>query len=281
MKISIITVVYNSSKTLACTIQSIQQQTYHDIEYIVIDGGSNDGTMDVVERYKDDITHIVSEPDNGIYDAMNKGLRLCTGDYVAFLNSDDFYVYKDVVKMVVEQLSKTGAKAAYGDLLYVDRNETDHIYRYWKAGKLKPWKFLFGYMIPHPTLFVKKTVLDKFGYFKSEFNLSADYEMMIRLFYKHRISSCYVPMVLTKMRLGGAGNIAFSSRVEASLEDRKAWRSNDIEPYFFTTLLKPVIKVLQLWLRPSKKRFKENIAIKQERPDTINDKTSYLKTDFA
>jgi len=247
--ISIITVTYNSAATLADTLHSIRQQTYPFIEHIIIDGASTDATLAIIEehRYRFPNVKVVSEPDEGIYDAMNKGIELATGDYVAFLNSDDLYNHSQVIERIAFAALRHRPDTLYGDLWYVKRDDTNYVYRYWKSGHFIRRNILFGWMAPHPTFFVKRSLLQRYGGFDASFGLSADYEMMVRLLYKNRLSTHYIPEILVRMRLGGAGNVALKSRVKANREDRRAWRKNGYSSLFLyvTTWLKPIRKIIQ------------------------------------
>lgn len=245
LKISIITVSYNSAQTIEHTIQSVLQQQYPNLEYIIIDGASTDQTLNIINKYQDKISVIISEKDNGIYHAMNKGLKLATGDIIGILNSDDFYADENVLNDVVQLFENTHADAIYADLQYVDANDIRKVKRHWKSGKYNPGDFLFGWMPPHPTFFVRKEVYEKYGIFNESFRSAADYELMLRFIHKHQISIEYLPRVIVKMRSGGQSNITAKNRIKANLEDRKAWEINGLKPYFFTLFLKPLRKLKQ------------------------------------
>lgn len=247
MKISIITITYNSSSTLAETINSVINQSYKNIEYIIIDGGSSDNTIPIIKSYENKITTFISEKDNGIYDALNKGILLATGDVIGILHSDDFYTNTNVIQNVVNKLEQTNADALYADLFYVDKNNTSKIHRKWKSGNYSLEKFLNGWMPPHPTFFVKKTIYEKYGSFNLSLNSSADYELMLRFIYKEKIKVAYLPEFIIKMRLGGKSNVSLKNRIIANKEDRKAWRINNLKPYFFTLYIKPIRKIVQLF----------------------------------
>ena len=249
MKVSIITISFNSSATIEDTIRSVLSQNYRDIEYIVVDGASRDTTMEVVRRYGDRIHTIVSEPDKGIYDAMNKGVALATGDIVGILNSDDFYADNEVISDVVKRFRESSADGVYADLVYVDRNDVSRILRSWKAGPYYPGHFLKGWMPPHPTFFVKKRCYDTFGAYNLELRSAADYELMLRLIHRYRIQVAYLPRVITKMRAGGQSNISLKNRIKANLEDRRAWEINGLKPGWLTLLRKPLSKIGQYWQR--------------------------------
>ncbi|MCB0518021.1 MAG: glycosyltransferase [Lewinellaceae bacterium] len=245
MKISIITVSYNSAKTIEDTINCVLNQSHNDIEYIVVDGASKDGTPQIIKKYQDKITKIIVEPDYGIYDAMNKGIRSATGDVIGFLNADDNYVSNKVLERVNEAFEKNSADSVYGDLCYVADEDTNKVIRFWRAGQFNERSFLNGWMPPHPTFFVRRSVLEKYGVFDPTFRFAGDYELILRLLYKHHISTYYLPYCLVKMRIGGAGNRWVENRLIANLEDRLAWKKNNLKPRPYTTFLKPLRKVFQ------------------------------------
>jgi glycosyltransferase involved in cell wall biosynthesis len=247
VKVSIITITYNSAQTVEQTVLSVINQSYSDIEYIIIDGLSGDNTMEIVEKYRKKVSKIISEKDKGLYDALNKGIALATGDVIGILHSDDFYTNNGVIQKYVDLFQKTGCDAVYSDLYYVDRTDTDKIIRKWKSGDYKQGAFINGWMPPHPTFFVKKEVYNKFGTFNTEFHTAADYELMLRFVHKNKISMAYLSEYTVKMRVGGASNVSFKSRVKANLEDRKAWRVNGLKPRFYTLYLKPFRKIFQFF----------------------------------
>ena len=247
--VSIITTTFNSEKTIRDTLTSVASQDYPQIEHIIIDGRSTDKTLSLISGFPH-LTKVISEKDSGIYDAMNKGIRICTGEIVGLLNSDDFYVSTTVIRQVVEKLMTDQTDSLYGDLVYVHPEETQKIKRTWIAGKFHPRKFLYGWMPPHPTFFVRRKIYDSLGKFNTNLKSAADYELMLRVLYKSRISVSYLPQVLVKMRAGGMSNASFNNRIKANLEDREAWRVNHIHPYFFTTWLKPIRKLTQFVRKP-------------------------------
>lgn len=244
-KVSIITVCYNSAKTIEDTIQSVVNQTYDNIEYIIIDGLSTDNTLEIVNKYKGKIAKVVSEKDAGLYDAINKGIGLATGDIIANLNSDDFYIDNNVIADVVSTFEKEKTDTLYGDLYYVDAVDTNKIVRYWKSREYKEGLFLKGWMPPHPTFFVKKEVYQKHGLFDLQFKSAADYEIMLRFIHRFKTSIAYLPRVLVKMRVGGVSNASLSNRIKANKEDRRAWEVNGLKPSAFTLIFKPLSKILQ------------------------------------
>ena len=245
MKVSIITITFNSAETIEDTIRSVLSQDYSDIEYIIVDGASKDGTLEIIERYRNSISTVISERDKGIYDAMNKGVEKATGDVIGILNSDDFYADASVISDLVRTMQLAGSDACYADLVYVDRNDTNRIIRSWKSGDYRQGYFLRGWMPPHPTFFVKRSIYETHGTYSLELRSAADYELMLRFIHKHAISLSYLPRVITKMRTGGQSNVSLKNRWRANREDRLAWKMNDLQPGFFTLLRKPISKLLQ------------------------------------
>ncbi len=243
MKVSIITIAYNSAETIEDTIVSVINQDYADIEYIIIDGGSKDDTLKIVEKYQDKIAKVISEPDKGIYDAMNKGVANATGDIIGILNSDDIYADTKVITDIVNKIGDNDS--IYADLVYVKRDATDVVTRYWKSGAYKKGSFLKGWMPPHPTFFVKRVCYDKYGTYNLALKSAADYECMLRMLHKNEISVTYLPRVITKMRVGGQSNVTVGNRLKANKEDRMAWEINEIKPKFYTLHMKPVRKIGQ------------------------------------
>jgi glycosyltransferase involved in cell wall biosynthesis len=244
-KISIITVTYNSAQTLEQTIQSVLLQDYENVEYIIVDGKSTDDTLSIIRNYRHKIDHFISEKDNGIYDAINKGIALATGDIIGILHADDFYMHDNVLSHVTETFKKNNADAVYADLYYVDKDNTDKIVRKWKSRNYSEGKFLWGWMPPHPTFFVKKEMYNKHGVYSTELRTAADYELMLRFIHKQKIKLAYLPEFIVKMRTGGKSNDSVKSRVKANKDDRKAWEMNNMKPYFFTLTLKPMRKISQ------------------------------------
>jgi len=241
--ISVITVVFNSKNTIESAIKSVLNQSYENIEYIIIDGGSTDGTVDIIKKYKDKIAYWISEADNGIYDAMNKGIKSATGDIVGFLNSDDVYADGEVIEKVAKTIWEKEVDSCYGDLVYIDKN--GKIVRLWKSKDFSLEKFKRGWMPPHPTFFVKKEIYEKYGGFNLNFPIAADYELMLRFLYKFKISTTYIPEILVKMRIGGKSNKSLNNIIKANIECYKAWKINGLKPNPFIFLLKPVSKVFQ------------------------------------
>jgi glycosyltransferase involved in cell wall biosynthesis len=249
MKVSIITIAYNSETTIEATIRSVIAQSYPNIEYIIIDGKSKDSTLSIIEKYTSQISRVVSEPDKGIYDAMNKGVRMASGDIIGILNSDDFYADSDVIKNVVSLFERTQCDATYADLVYVDRLDEQKILRTWISGDYRHGAFLKGWMPPHPTFFVKADVYKRFGQYSTELRSSADYEFMLRVLHKQQIKVAYLNRVITKMRAGGQSNVTLKNRLRANKEDRMAWRMNGLRPQPWTLILKPLSKLQQFFKR--------------------------------
>ena len=245
MKISLITPSYNSAATIQDTIDCILGQSYPNVEYIIVDGQSKDETVSIIQSYGGKISKWVSESDKGLYDAMNKGISMATGDVVGILNSDDFYSHDKVLEKVVQAFEQHQVDVVYGDLQYVHEVDTKRIVRYWKSGKYRRQNFLYGWMPPHPTFFVKREFYEKFGLFDLSFRSAADYELMLRFLYKHQLKAHYIPEVLVKMRAGGVSNASWKHRFRANKEDRRAWQRNGLKPTFFTTWLKPIRKLTQ------------------------------------
>jgi glycosyltransferase len=243
-KISIITVTYNSASTLAETLRSVQSQDYPNIEHIVIDGNSEDKTVQIIKSFPH-IVKWISEEDCGLYDAMNKGVQFATGDIIGILNSDDLYAHTKVLSRVAERFMNSNIDALYGDLHYVNALNTNKVIRVWKSGKFKRSNFVFGWMPPHPTFFVKKEVYRQVGHFNVSLRRSADYELMLRILVKHKFNADYLQEVLVKMRTGGVSNGSWTGRLKANFEDRMAWKMNNLRPYFFTLYLKPFRKLFQ------------------------------------
>lgn len=249
MKVSLITVSFNSAETIEDCIRSVLSQDYPDIEYIIIDGASKDGTIELIEKFRDRIAQLVSEPDKGIYHAMNKGIDLCTGEIVGVINSDDMYADEKVISDVVRTMQESKTDSCYGDLVYVDPLDTSRVVRRWNSGGFDKKKFLKGWMPPHPTFFLRRHCYEKFGKFNLSFKTSADYELMLRMLYKEGLSTAYLNRVMVHMRTGGQSNLSLKNRIKANREDRLAWKVNDLKPGFFTTIRKPLSKLTQFLKR--------------------------------
>ncbi len=247
MKVTVITSCKNSEATIEDAIRSVLAQDYPDIEYIIIDGNSTDRTLEITKKFSAGISILISEADEGLYHAINKGIQLSSGEIICNLNADDFYADAGVIRKVVDLFTESRSDAVYGDLHYVDKKDKEKIVRNWKSGAYKEGLFLKGWMPPHPAFFVKKSIYDAYGNFNVSLKSAADYELMLRFIHKHKIKTAYLPSVLVKMRTGGKSNKTLANRIKANLEDRKAWKINNLRPGFLTLFLKPLRKLNQYW----------------------------------
>jgi len=245
LRVSIITVVHNNRATMEDCVENVLSQSYKEIEYIVVDGGSNDGTIDVIQAYRERISRWVSEPDQGIYDAMNKGIRMATGEVIGFLHSSDVYAHPKVIEEVVQVFEDSNVSSVYGDLQYVDKENLNRVIRNWKSSPYRHGKFKLGWMPPHPTFFVRKEIYEKYGYFNTHFRIAGDYELMLRFLERYRISAAYIPEVLVKMRWGGISNGGVKNILIKSYEDYRAWGMNDLNGRVHTILFKNLSKIPQ------------------------------------
>ncbi|MBW2661229.1 MAG: glycosyltransferase, partial [Deltaproteobacteria bacterium] len=244
VKLSIITTVLNSAATIRDCIESVHSQN-QPVEHIIIDGGSTDGTLEIVEEYRSRLSKVVSERDEGIYDGMNKGLRLATGDIIGLLNADDVYAGPDILTKVAKVFNEEHVDSCYGDLVYVHPHNMEKVIRYWHSGSYDVRQFYWGWMPPHPTFFVRRSVYERYGLFNLDLGSAADYELMLRFLVKHRITTAYIPEILVKMRSGGMSNASLKNRLLANRNDRLAWEVNGLKPYPWTLYLKPLRKVGQ------------------------------------
>lgn len=249
MKVSIITAVHNNCGTIEDSIQSVLSQKYENIEYIVVDGASSDGTLEIVNKYQKRIAQFTSEPDNGIYYALNKGLKMSTGDIIGFLHADDMYANSMVIDWVVSRMMNCNTDSCYGDLLYVHKTDINKIFRRWRSSYYTEGLFRKGWMPPHPTFFVRKEVYDNHGHFNTDFKIAADYELMLRFLEGNKISTHYIPEVLVKMRTGGKSNRGLKNLIIKSSEDYKAWKINKLNGGLYTILLKNISKIPQLFIK--------------------------------
>jgi len=245
MKVTIITVTFNSEKFLEDCINSVINQQYANIEHIVIDGASTDGTLAIIEKYQDHITHWVSEKDDGMYDAINKGMRMATGDIIGTLNSDDTLSSPTVINEIVNAFEEQKVDSVYGDLVYVDPMNTQKIIRVWKGVEYKRSRYKMGWMPAHPTFYFKRKLLDQYGFYETHYFTAADYEFMARYLFYFRVSSYYIPKLIVRMRTGGMSNVSLAKRFRANRRDYLAMKRNRIPFPFFVSLLKPLIKLHQ------------------------------------
>jgi len=246
MKVSIITATYNSQETVLDTIDSVATQTYDNIEHIIIDGKSTDSTLLIIKENSDKISKIISESDNGIYDALNKGIKNATGDVIAFMHADDIYANNTIIEKVVKLFNEKQTDSVYGDLQYVSKNDTNKVIRFWKSEEFIFSKLKKGWMPPHPTFFVKKEIYNKFGYFDTSYRIAADYDIILRFLGKHKISTSYLPEVMIKMRVGGESNKSIENIIKKMREDVKALKKNKLGNWH-TVFMKNIIKIPQLF----------------------------------
>ena len=244
MTLTIITACYNASSTIADTLKSISNQSYQNIEHIIIDGASTDDTLKIVQQFPH-VSKIISEKDGGIYHAMNRGIGLCTGEVVGILNADDVYAHEDVISKVADLFKDASVDAIYGDLVFVDQQHPDKITRTWKAGSYHFKQFYNGWMPPHPTFFVRKSLYQQYGKFNTTLTSAADYELMLRFLLKHKIKLAYLPETMVRMRQGGKSTASLKNRLIANKEDHLAWKINGLKPHPFTLILKPLRKIKQ------------------------------------
>lgn len=247
MKVSIITVCYNNEATIKDTIDSVVNQDYPNIEYVVVDGQSTDRTLEIIKSYGDQISVLISEKDNGLYDAINKGIEVATGDIIGLIHADDVIALPIAITTIVNQFSAVNCEATYSDLQYVNQADLTKVTRTWLSGEYADGLFLKGWMPPHPTLYARREVFKKYGAYNTSFVFSADYELMLRIIHKGKIRMSYIPQVLVKMRVGGKSNASLKNRIKANLEDRRAWKVNGIKPGVFTLFQKPLSKLGQFF----------------------------------
>ena len=246
--ISIITATYNSAETINDTIKSVLCQTNKDFEYIIVDGGSTDETIDIVKSYESEFSgrlKWVSEKDKGIYDAMNKGIKMASGDIIGILNSDDYYTSDDILQTIADAFKCENVDAIYGDIHFIKDGVPDKCVRYYSSRLFSPFWLRFGFMPAHPSFYCKREVFDKSGLYRLDYKIASDYEMMVRLFRKHKISSRYVPKDFVTMRTGGASNSNLLSRLTLIKEDVKACRDNGIYTNELFICLKFLYKIFE------------------------------------
>lgn len=246
--ISIITATYNSAETINDTIKSVLCQTNKDFEYIIVDGGSTDETIDIVKSYESEFSgklKWVSEKDKGIYDAMNKGIKMASGDIIGILNSDDYYTSDDILQTIADAFKCQNVDAIYGDIHFIKDGVPDKCVRYYSSRLFSPFWLRFGFMPAHPSFYCKREVFDKSGLYRLDYKIGSDYEMMVRLFRKHKISSRYIPKDFVTMRTGGASNSNLQSRLTLIKEDVKACRDNGIYTNELFICLKFLYKIFE------------------------------------
>lgn len=250
MKISIITVCYNSANTIGDTINSVASQTYYNKEHIVVDGASKDATMEIL-RLSPSVSRFISEPDLGIYDAMNKGINLATGDVVGILNSDDFYIDDSVLAQVADVFANPEIDACYADLVYVDQQDTNKVLRYWKSRTYVAGLFKRGWMPAHPTFFVRRELYKELGDFDLSFKIQADFELTMRFLEIYRITAMYIPKIIVKMRVGGVSNNSIINILKGNIEAYKACKKNHLSVLPIFNIMKIASRIPQFFLRPT------------------------------
>lgn len=247
MKVSIITVTYNSEQYLEDCITSVINQSYKNVEYIIIDGKSTDNTVAIIKKYENKIHKWISETDKGMYDAINKGMAMSTGDIIGILNSDDIFVNNEVLSEITKVFSENNVDSVFGDLEYVAPDNTNKIYRIWKGKSYKRSLFLKGWMPAHPTFYFKRELFEKYGGYENHFYTAADYELMARYLYKYHATSYYLPKLFVKMRRGGQSNSNLRTRFRANRRDFLAMKKNKIPFAFLVSILKPLSKLHQYY----------------------------------
>lgn len=259
--ISVITVAFNGAATLEHAIRSVIEQSYDNVEHIIIDGGSTDSSLDIFRKHEDNIDYWISENDAGIYTAMNKGISLASGEIIGFINSDDFYASPDVLAKVAMVFNNPNIDACYGDLCYVRKNDASIVVRYWQSSDYRPCAFEMGWCPPHPTFFVKREVYEHFGMFDLNYKIAADVELMMRFLEVHKVRVKYIPDVLVKMRMGGTTNRSLSNIVKQNGEIIRALKQHGLRPSMVRLLSSKIVsRGIQFFLRP-KNKFEQNDEI--------------------
>ncbi len=251
MKISIITATYNSAQTLGQTIESVIRQTYPDIEYIVVDGASTDGTQQIVKRYEPQLRgkmKWLSEKDHGIYDAMNKGIQMATGDIVGILNSDDYFTSNDIIEQMAPAFRDESIDAVYGDIHFIRDGQPDKCIRYYSSKRFSPVWLRFGFMPAHPSFYCRRKIFKKAGLYKTDYQIGSDYEMMVRLFMKHHIKARYLPIDFVTMRTGGTSTRNVRSRLQLIKDDVRGCRENGIYTNALMVSVKFLYKIFEFKL---------------------------------
>lgn len=243
MTISLITVSFNSARTIGDTINSVLSQNYAGIEYIIVNGESSDGSMEIIKSYGNKISKFVSEPDKGIYDAINKGIRLASGDIIGILNSDDVFYDSNVISKLASVFESENPDAVYGDIQFI--NEVGRVVRYYSSRKFIPEKFRYGFMPAHPSFYAKREMFEKFGYYKTDYKIAADYELLIRFLFVNRIKTKYMEMPFVSMLTGGVSNKSFKSNILLNKEILRACQENGIKTNYLFIYSKYFRKVFE------------------------------------
>lgn len=246
MKISVITVCYNSSSTLSRALQSVADQDWTNVEHIVVDGASIDGTLEIIERFRPRLAHVISEPDDGIYDAMNKGLDRASGDVVCFLNADDQYAHPQVLSKVATQMSELGLDALMGDVGFFHEQDPSRMIRHYRSDRFHPSRLAWGWMPAHPALFLSSAVVQRVGRFKTDYRIAGDFEYIVRTFHNHALRYRHLPEVLVQMQSGGASTNGWRSKILLNREVLRACRENGLQTNMLKILSKYPAKMLEL-----------------------------------
>jgi len=246
-KISIITVVFNNADTIAHALDSVASQDYSDIEHVVVDGESTDGTSAIIQARESRLGRYIREPDKGMYDAMNKGINAATGEIVGILNADDFFVDKTIVSRIANQFSKNPTDCLYGDIQFVSKNDPSRVVRYYSSRHCSPERFAYGFMPAHPSFYVKRSVYQENGLYKTNYKIAADYELMTRYLWVKRISYQYLQEPLVRMRTGGASNAGWSTYWTLNREVVRACRENGMKTSLLKVMSKYAFKLLELF----------------------------------
>jgi glycosyltransferase len=249
MKISVITAVYNRHETIGDALRSVFSQQNVDLETIVVDGDSTDGTSGVISQFGNQVSCSIREPDTGIYNALNKGLRAATGDVIGFLHADDWLADENVLADVSRLMDDPSVDGVYADLDYVDANNRNCVHRRWVSGAYDVRKFRRGWMPPHPTVYFRRGLYERFGLFNEDLRTAADYELLVRMMVRHGAKMAYLPRVTVKMRVGGASNASLANRLNANRDDRQAWLINGLKPPIGLRFTKPLRKLPQFLRR--------------------------------
>ena len=228
MKVSIITVCFNSENTIEKSIISVHNQTYSNIEHIIIDGGSTDKTLNIIEKYDSNIATIVSEPDNGLYHALNKGIELSNGDLIGIMHSDDVFYDEKTLSIIVETVKSKDVDAVWGDVVFIDTKDDYKIKRYYRADKISPDSFKKGIMPPHPSIYIKKIYYDKLGVYNLKYRIAADYDLALRFFLLNKLTYAYIPKIIVKMRKGGISNQSILNIIKLNMEIYKIHKANEV-----------------------------------------------------
>ena len=246
MKISVITATWNSAKTVEDTLRSFSSQNYDNTEYIVVDGASSDNTVDIVKSSGVNVDVLLSEKDKGIYDALNKGIKLASGDVVGFLHSDDVYANESVLERIANAFEQDKTDSVYGDLEYVSKDVPDKVIRKWKSGEFTRERMKNGWMPPHPTFYLKREHYERLGAFDLNYRIAADYDSILRYLWLNKLNAAYIPEVLVKMRVGGESNRSVSNIIQKSREDRRAMMVNGL-PWMQALVSKNLSKIPQFF----------------------------------